>query len=209
MLAQGDLQGLSCATMQGHIQWEGLFIGGRKLTVCRGSYCRGAPCRKLQPNVLHTFSTLCKEIGVALAYRCCCVLRASKLASAKITLSSLQANGDPGLCTGKGVVLRISFGNFLFFAAHFVLLLGCRRKKDARQYLHTGCLPLQTLLWGGLIGVTFLMPNGVFYVWGQVCHYKICLPTWNKLYCQDRLDDSHSMQSRAYVQLAENISNSP
>lgn len=29
-----------------------------------------------------------------------------------------------GNCIGKGAVLRISFGTFLFFAVHFVLLIG-------------------------------------------------------------------------------------
>lgn len=29
-----------------------------------------------------------------------------------------------GACIGKGAVLRISFGTFLFFAAHFVALIG-------------------------------------------------------------------------------------
>lgn len=29
-----------------------------------------------------------------------------------------------GACVGKGAVLRISFGTFLFFAVHFVALLG-------------------------------------------------------------------------------------
>ena len=80
----------------------------------------------------------------------------------------MQGNGDSGLCTGKGAVLRVSFGNFMFFALHSVLLIGCRQQKDARKYLHSGFLPLQTLIWAGLIGVTFVMPNGVFYVWGQV-----------------------------------------
>ena len=81
----------------------------------------------------------------------------------------MQADGSPGECTGKGAVLRVSFGNFIFFAAHFLLLLGCRKQKDARKYLHTGCLTLQTLVWAGIIGSTFAMPNHVFFVWGQVC----------------------------------------
>ena len=89
--------------------------------------------------------------------------------------SGTQANGQPGECTGKGAVLRISFGNFIFFAAHFLLTLGCRKKTDPRKFLHTGCLTLQTLVWAGVIGSTFAMPNNLFYVWGQVKATVICI----------------------------------
>ena len=88
-------------------------------------------------------------------------------------LNVVQADGSPGQCAGKGAVLRVGFGNFLFFAGHFILLLGCRKKMDPRQFLHTGCLTLQTLLWAGIIGSTFVMPNHVFYIWGQVSFYRL------------------------------------
>jgi hypothetical protein len=44
-------------------------------------------------------------------------------------------------CAGKGAVLRISFGNFLFFALHFILLIGVRRTTQARRLIHTGTAP--------------------------------------------------------------------
>lgn len=44
-------------------------------------------------------------------------------------------------CAGKGAVLRISFGNFIFFALHFVLLIGVRKTTQARRLIHTGMLP--------------------------------------------------------------------
>lgn len=41
---------------------------------------------------------------------------------------SCRTQGDEvSRCVGKGAVLRIAFGNFLFFAPHCVLLLGARR----------------------------------------------------------------------------------
>ena len=43
-------------------------------------------------------------------------------------------------CAGKGAVLRISFGNFIFFALHFVLLIGVRKTTQARRLVHTGKL---------------------------------------------------------------------
>ena len=41
-------------------------------------------------------------------------------------------------CAGKGAVLRISFGNFLFFAVHVLLTLGVRHGKNSRRLVHTG-----------------------------------------------------------------------
>ena len=41
-------------------------------------------------------------------------------------------------CAGKGAVLRISFGNFLFFAVHVLLTLGVRHGRNIRRLVHTG-----------------------------------------------------------------------
>ena len=83
---------------------------------------------------------------------------------------------------GKSAVLRLSFGNMMFFAAHFLVLLGCRSKNDPRRFMHTALWPLQLLAWAALLGVTFAMPNHVFVVWGQVrcCCWAGChrLPAW-------------------------------
>lgn len=71
-------------------------------------------------------------------------------------------------CLGKSAVLRLSFGNFLFFAAHLLLLLGVRKRTDWRAFLHAGMFPLQLIAWAALLGMTFALPNHVFYIWGQV-----------------------------------------
>ena len=73
-----------------------------------------------------------------------------------------------GRCLGKGAVLRVSFGNFLFFALHFVVLLGVTRRDNWRLFLHAGLWPLQLIGWAALLGMTFALPNHVFYIWGQV-----------------------------------------
>lgn len=70
-------------------------------------------------------------------------------------------------CLGQSAVLRISFGNFLFFAAHLVVLLGVKRQNDRRLLAHTGFWPLQLLLWGGLIGACFAMPDSAIQGYGQ------------------------------------------
>ncbi|KAK9907944.1 hypothetical protein WJX75_000353 [Coccomyxa subellipsoidea] len=71
-------------------------------------------------------------------------------------------------CVGKGVVLRISFGNFIFFAAHMLLLLCVSKEADLRRFIHTGLLPLQGIGWLGIIIACFAMPNHVFAVYGQI-----------------------------------------
>lgn len=82
-----------------------------------------------------------------------------------------QATGV-GACIGKGAVLRISFGSFLFFAAHFVVLLGVTKRTNWRRVLHTGCWPLQLFFWVLLIFLCFLMPNSTFSGYSQFA--KIC-----------------------------------
>lgn len=71
-------------------------------------------------------------------------------------------------CAGKQVVLRMSFGNFIFFAAHFLCLLGVTRKEDPRRYLHSGLLPLQLLVWIGILVAMFAIPSYAFDTYGQV-----------------------------------------
>ena len=63
----------------------------------------------------------------------------------------------------------MSFGNFIFFAAHFLCLLGVSRKEDPRRHLHTGLLPLQLIVWFGTLFAMFAVPSYVFDTYGQVC----------------------------------------
>lgn len=74
---------------------------------------------------------------------------------------------DTGVC-GAFAVLRISFGSSLFFAIMAILILGVSSEDSPRISLHSGCWPTKILLWAGLVGSTFAMPNGVFQVWQQM-----------------------------------------
>jgi serine incorporator 1/3 len=74
---------------------------------------------------------------------------------------------ETGVC-GPLAVLRLSFGSAIFFATMAVLLLGVKSKDSPRVVLHTGLWPFKLLLWGGLAGSTFAMPNGVFEVWQEI-----------------------------------------
>ena len=63
--------------------------------------------------------------------------------------TSAAANGTStstssgATCTGTAAVLRISFGNLLFFSLHLLLTLGVSRHSNKRLLAHTGFWPLQ------------------------------------------------------------------
>ena len=80
----------------------------------------------------------------------------------------------------------MSFGNFIFFAAHFLCLLGVSRKDDLRRHLHTGLLPLQLTVWIGTLVAMFAIPSYVFDAYGQVCSPK-CIPSSQAEGCCSRL----------------------
>lgn len=71
-------------------------------------------------------------------------------------------------CLGQSAVLRIAFGNFMFFALHTLVLLGVTRKDNFRTPVFTGFWPIRLVLWAGLIGACFAMPSSVFdppFIW--------------------------------------------
>ena len=46
-------------------------------------------------------------------------------------------------CLGQQAVLRIAFGNFMFFSLHLLLLLGVTLKTNPRLAVHTGFWPFK------------------------------------------------------------------
>lgn len=71
-------------------------------------------------------------------------------------------------CIGKGAVLRLAWGGVLFFGAHALLTAGVTRADNPRRLFHSGCPPLQILVWAGLCASAFAIPNHVFVGFGQV-----------------------------------------
>jgi hypothetical protein len=78
------------------------------------------------------------------------------------------SSSSAAACMGKGAVMRISWGNCIFFGLHLLALLGVSREENPRLHAHTCCLPLQFMAWAVLIGSSFAIPNHVFFIWGQV-----------------------------------------
>lgn len=62
-------------------------------------------------------------------------------------------------CVGKGGVLRISFGNFLFFALHVLLTLGVRHTSQVRRLIHTGALGQRACMQG--LDVAVCLPQAL------------------------------------------------
>jgi serine incorporator 1/3 len=75
------------------------------------------------------------------------------------------------LCSGKQVALRISFGNFIFFAAHVIVLALLRSPDDARLGIHTGLWVWKLLLWIGALVGAFFMPAGSIQSYGEVARF--------------------------------------
>ncbi len=78
------------------------------------------------------------------------------------------------LCSGKQVAVRISFANFVFFAAHCVLLLCCVHEDDVRAPLHTSLWFWKLLAWAGTIVGFFFVPSSAMVIYAQVRWVLLC-----------------------------------
>lgn len=75
---------------------------------------------------------------------------------------------DTSACFGKGAVLRVSFGTAVFFLAHFLVLIRCKRESDERCIIHTACPALKFAAWIALVVVSFALPHGFYDVYGEI-----------------------------------------
>eukprot|EP00884_Botryococcus_braunii_P020556 jgi/Botrbrau1/7184/Bobra.0300s0014.1 len=85
-----------------------------------------------------------------------------------LSLCKSSELGSAASCIGKSAVLRIGWSNCMFFGVHFLLLIGVHSRDDPRRHVHTFCLPLQLLIWGTILALSFALPNHAVYVWGQI-----------------------------------------
>ncbi|KAJ7547424.1 hypothetical protein O6H91_06G055900 [Diphasiastrum complanatum] len=72
---------------------------------------------------------------------------------------------------GTQAVLRVSFGNFLFFAIFALLMIGVKNQSDQRDSWHHDGWMVKFILWCTLIILMFFLPNGVLNVYGQVSRF--------------------------------------
>ena len=77
--------------------------------------------------------------------------------------SITESDEDQALC-GPLAVLRISMGSFLFFGLMVLVTIGVKveDEDDWRTVTHRGLWPYKIIIWGVLVGTTFLYPDAIF-----------------------------------------------
>eukprot|EP00850_Spirogloea_muscicola_P006134 SM000029S10429 [mRNA] locus=s29:39204:41673:- [translate_table: standard] len=72
---------------------------------------------------------------------------------------------------GTQAVLRISFGNFLFFSSFALILIGVKDQGDARDGWHHGGWMVKFILWGMAILLGLCLPTGLIGAYGEVARF--------------------------------------
>lgn len=72
---------------------------------------------------------------------------------------------------GTQAVLRVSFGNFLFFSFFSLVMIGVKDQKDPRDGWHHGGWMLKFIFWFLLIAFAFFLPNEVFPIYGGIARF--------------------------------------
>ena len=65
-------------------------------------------------------------------------------------------------------VLRVSLGNFLFFATFAVTMIGVKDQNDRRDALHHGGWIAKFAVWAVVVVLMFFVPNVVVTVSGKL-----------------------------------------
>ncbi|XP_047336182.1 serine incorporator 3-like isoform X1 [Impatiens glandulifera] len=68
-------------------------------------------------------------------------------------------------------VLRVSLGNFLFFAILAVIMIGVKDQNDNRDLLHHGGWVAKVAIWVLFVVLMFFMPDGVITVYGVLSKF--------------------------------------
>jgi hypothetical protein len=84
------------------------------------------------------------------------------------------------------VAQRISFANFVFFAAHALYLVGLKREDDPRAGLHTSMWFWKLAAWAGCIVGFFFVPADAVLVYTQIARvcsglflvFQVSTPGW-------------------------------
>lgn len=63
-------------------------------------------------------------------------------------------------------VLRVSLGNFLFFAVLSLIMIGVRDQNDKRDSWHHGGWVAKMVIWFLLVILMFFIPNVVISIYG-------------------------------------------
>lgn len=64
-------------------------------------------------------------------------------------------------------VLRVSLGNFLFFAIFAIIMIGIKDQNDRRDSWHHGGWIAKMIIWLLLVVLMFFLPNVVISIYGN------------------------------------------
>lgn len=64
-------------------------------------------------------------------------------------------------------VLRVSFGNFFFFAIYALIMIGVKDQNDRRDSWHHGGWGLKMIVWFLLVVLMFFVPNVIISIYGK------------------------------------------
>lgn len=65
-------------------------------------------------------------------------------------------------------VLRVSLGNFLFFAIFALIMIGVKYQNDRRDSWHHGGWMAKMVIWILLVILMFFLPNVIFSIYGEL-----------------------------------------
>ncbi|KAL1211814.1 hypothetical protein V5N11_023803 [Cardamine amara subsp. amara] len=68
-------------------------------------------------------------------------------------------------------VLRVSFGNFLFFGIYALIMIGVKDQNDRRDSWHHGGWGLKMIVWFLLVVLMFFVPNVIVSIYGIISKF--------------------------------------
>ncbi|EFJ19682.1 hypothetical protein SELMODRAFT_110336 [Selaginella moellendorffii] len=72
---------------------------------------------------------------------------------------------------GTQAVLRVSLGNFLFFLAFAIVMIGVKNQSDQRDSWHHGGWMAKLILWLTVMVLMFFLPNGLVDAYGAISRF--------------------------------------
>ena len=65
-------------------------------------------------------------------------------------------------------MLRVSLGNFLFFIAFALMMIGVKDQNDRRDSWHHGGWIAKIVIWAVLTVLMFFLPNEIITIYGEL-----------------------------------------
>lgn len=83
-------------------------------------------------------------------------------------LLGIKTEAQPEEWFQMQAVLRVSLGNFLFFAIFALIMIGVKDQNDRRDAWHHGGWMAKMVIWILLVVLMFFLPNVIFSIYGEL-----------------------------------------